>query len=187
MKVWLTIALAVLLSSTAFPVDPTPTEVKTREWKEFHPQFDIRNLDHYVDYTRAGKVVFRTIERTVTITDPNSKSDQGAKAAQHIIEFVADGKVFATIGLDKANALSWTVITDAPVEFSSGFAGIPSYNRRFFYVCVPKLDYFEYLEVSGTDVKSPPRTDEEYQKLKSGQIKWMAPGYVHELDHPEPR
>jgi len=183
MKMGILLAMAVLLTSVAFSADPTPVEAKTRESKEFHPQLNIRNIDRYVDYTREGKVVFRTIERTVVETD--LKGGPVASGVQHIIEFVADGKVFADVWLDGPNALNWDVVTNIAVEYKSGYAGVAeTERRRFINICLPSADYFEYLEVNGINIRPGTLSPDAYQRFKNAEMERMKSGYLHELDKP---
>jgi len=134
------------------------------------PQFDIFNSDKYVAYKRDGKTVFRTIERTVTIT-PKDSNQPSNKANNHIIEFIADGKIFASIALNKTTVLSCDLVSVEGVYFSSGLGGLPPFDKRFFYVCVPKWDYFEYLEITDTDVTLIPEMAEAYTSRKRAFIK----------------
>jgi len=164
------------LRSQAQPIASQP---QAREWTEKGSPdgLAIANSDKSVDYKRDGKIVFRTVERIVTVTaKPNQ---QVAKATQHLIEFVADGNVFASVNLDGASALNWTVVSGTPVYFTSGFSG--GTERRFFHVCVPKHDYYEYLEISGTEIKIPPETPDAARKR--GFIQVTGRGFIHTLGH----
>lgn len=158
---------------------PIASEPQTREWTQKSPPgaLAVTNSDKYVDYKRDGKVVFRAVERTAIWT---AKPDQQvAKNTLHLIEFVADGKVMASVVLDGASALSWTVISDTPVYFTSGFAKGPEW--RFFHVCMPAHDYYEYLEVSGTKVRLIPEQPGSYDASKKGFVKMTERGFLHQL------
>ena len=172
--------LGLLLIPVGLLAQPTPSEVQSREWTEKSPPqgVTISNSDKYVDYRRDGKIVFRATERTVTLT---WKSNQEAsKATQHLIEFVADGSVFASVMLDGASALNWTVVSGKPVYFTSGSVALGE-KRRFFHVCVPHHDYYEYVEVNGTEVKLSPETADSYAASKRAFIRMTERGIMHKL------
>jgi len=177
-RIFLALLFAVSLGAQAQPIASEP---QAREWTEKDPPngLAIVNSDKYIDYTRDGKIVFRTVERIVSVTaKPNQEV---AKTTQHLIEFVADGNVFASVALDGASVLNWTMVSGAPVYFTSGSAGGP--KRRFFHVCVPQHDYYEYLEISGTEVKLSPETPDSYTARKRGFIQMTERGFIHKLGH----
>jgi hypothetical protein len=96
-----------------------------------------------------------------------------------LIEFVADGNVFASVSLDGASAPNWTVVSGRSVYFTSGFSD--GTDRRFFHVCVPGYDYYEYLEIAGTDVRLIPEPAASYEASKRGFIEMTSKGFIHRL------
>jgi len=109
-----------------------------------------------------------------------SKRDQPiTRVSQHLIEFVADANVFAMMGLDQASALNWNLTSDTPVHFSSGLSERAGW--RFIHVCVPKYDYYEYLEVKGTEIKMPLAGKDSYLGAKRDFFRATEAGYIHKL------
>jgi hypothetical protein len=185
MKLTLIFLLAVCFVPLGSMAQAIPSQVQTREWSEKHPPrgMTLRNSDKYVDYRRDGNIVFRTVERTVTIGRAQPTDEESAKVVVHLIEFVADGNVFATVGLSGGSALNWTLNSVVPVHFTSG----PSRGAeaRFFYVCVPQHDYFEYLEIKDSEVVPTPDTPQSRANLKRHYMERTAKGFVHPLGKEE--
>ncbi|EDY19793.1 hypothetical protein CfE428DRAFT_2382 [Chthoniobacter flavus Ellin428] len=154
-----------------------PSEPKTFEWMEPHPQFKIAHSDNYVEYKRHGKVVYRTIERTTNVSMPSHPGKASAPVVTHHIEFIVNGEVIASVDLEKGDAMSWTLNSGAGLQFDSGYA-TPDKGTRFFQVCVPKFDYFEYVEISGSEAKSKPQSDSDYIKQKEAFIKMTDVGAI---------
>jgi hypothetical protein len=161
----LSTTLAITFACMASEVVPSPE--KTREWTEKDPPkgFTITNRDRYVDYSRDGKVVFRVIQRKIKIG--------GSEASQHFIEFVANGNVFASVPLSHPNF----VITSGDGVYIST-SGAP--EERSIWVCIPKSEYFEYIEVKGPEV-IPNRAGNGYDAMKQAYMKIAQKGFIHPL------
>lgn len=155
----------------------TPSEPKTADWIEPHPQFKIAHSDKYIEYKRDGKVVYRAVERTTQVSMPSHPDDVAEPVITHLIEFIADGKVFASIGLDKGEVRAWTLNSGTGVYFSS-VTTPPKGDSRSFWVCVPKRDYFEYVDVSDSEVKPHPESDSSYTAQKRAYIKMTEEGSI---------
>ena len=89
------LAFYIALSALGLNAEPIPSPPQVREWKETYPGGIINYSDKSVDYSRDGKVVFRTIERTSTV----SRTGHSSILIDHLIEFAAEGKTFASIVL----------------------------------------------------------------------------------------
>ena len=166
------------LHAIAWAANPIPSEPKTREWKEFNPQVLILHADNYVDYTRDGKVVFRLIERKTNIkaklTDPDDP------VITRYVEFIFDDKVFANVLYNNEGRLAPTLATGGGIYFSGHQTPkLPDQPSRFvFWVCVPKYDYFEYVEIGEKRVVTPPTSDERYLAMKGEMMKTAEKGYL---------
>ena len=160
------------------------SEVQTREWTEKVPRPDgprIFNSDKFVDYKRNGKLVFRKIVRKQAVAFPPDFKEFRDDLEGHHLEFVADGKVFATVTFDRTKVLSWLVNSGGPVYFTT--FGSP--DRRVFEVCVPQADYFEYLELNGTDIKQSFLSGDSYTQMKRAMMEIAARGHIHPLEKEE--
>ena len=179
MKCYTFLLIAALLFPVYSMAAPTAAPVKIREWSEnASGQIDsIVNHDKYVDYMRDGKVVFRMIERTVTVKFSNSS--QTVKAATDILEFVLNGNVIASVDFNKDAKGTCEMASGAPIYFSSG----STLDGSFFYICVPQENYFEYVETKGTELTFLP--DSTYEAMKATWIKKSQKGFINPLGHEE--
>lgn len=175
--------VAVLLIPLGYKlraVEVTVSEVQTREWtQKVSPDGKgpkILNHDKFVDYKRDGKIIFRKIVRKQTALFPGH--EEPGELAQHIIEFVANDKVFALMTFDESAIISWAITSEGPVQFS-GFSGSPSH--RFFHVCFPKADYYEYLQMDGTEIKQPLLGGDNYKSVKRAMIESTEVGFINPL------
>jgi hypothetical protein len=165
------------LHAVSLVANPIPSESKTREWKEYNPQVLILHVDNYVDYARDGKVVFRLIERKTNIkAKPDDPDDP---VITRYVEFIFDGKVFANVLYNREGRLSPTLATGGGIYFSGVQSNLPGQPWRFvFHVCVPKYDYFEYVEIGEKGVITPPMDDQRYREFKGGMMKMADKGYL---------
>jgi hypothetical protein len=181
----LVLTMAVLL----FPLgcelqaaDLTVSEVQTREWTQKIPRPDgprIFNSDKFVDYKRNGRLVYRKIVRKqATAFPPDFKKVFRDDVEQHSLEFVADGKVVATVMFDQTKVLSWLINSGGPVYLTA----LGSNGRSVIQVCIPQADYFEYLELNGTEVKPSPQSGDAYTQGKRAIIEEAAQGHIHLLE-----
>lgn len=179
--------VAVLLIALRCPLratELTVSEVQTREWAQKVPGPQgprIFNSDKFVDYKRGGKLVYRVITRKATAGfPPDFKKEPRLDLETHHLEFVADGKVFATVTFDETRVGSWFVSSGGPVQFLN--MGATNGRGRVFQVCYPQGDYFEYLELDGIAVKPSPQSGDSYTQTKRAMIESATRGHVHPLE-----
>ncbi len=70
------------------------------------------------------------------------------------------------------------MITPCAIYFSTGRA-VEKEGDRFFHICIPDQNYYEYVLVSDTKVSIPDHLD--YQKTKEANIRLTRKGFVQEL------
>jgi len=172
-------ALCVFLFPLMLRAEPTVSEPKKHTWLVTRPPqgFSIENNDTCVEYSRDGKVVYRTIERVVTVKK-NDGSGGSTSPKTWSIEFVANGKAFASVSVDQAATPVWQISCGHPIHFECLPAGNVRPTGRAFRVCVPKLDYFEYVELIDNKIVMKPMGTKEYEALKSYGIKMVEQGYI---------
>jgi hypothetical protein len=172
------LALCITLLPFALRAEPTAAEPRTYEWLQTLPgDFIVHNQDTCTDYRRDGKVVYRLINRSSYVSH---KSDRAAQPVNtHLIEFVANGKAFASVAIDAAATPNWRLTCGYPLYVECGGAGDMTPTGRAFRVCVPKLDYFEYVEVIANHVVDKPMSAEVYAANKKYGFEQVERGYIN--------
>ena len=177
MKALLSILGVCFFHAVSLEANPAPSEPQTRNWKEPHPQFSILHTDHYVDYKRDGKVVFRVIERKTTVK--MKADDPDASVITRHIEFIFEDKVFASVFYDGEGHLHPDLSVGEGISFSGQVANLPKEPWKFaFWVCVPKFDYLEYVEIGEKGIVTPPVTEEQHAAMKTAFMKTAKKGYL---------
>jgi hypothetical protein len=110
----------------------------------------------------------------------NDGSDSAASPKGYIIEFVANGKAFASVLIDNAATPNWQITCAYPMHVECLPEGnMPQHpNGRTFRVCVPKLDYFEYVEMIDNKIVNKPMDEQAYEFNKKYCIKEVERGYI---------
>jgi hypothetical protein len=97
----------------------------------------------------------------------------------HYIEFLFEDKVFASVLYDREGHLVPTLATGGGIYFWGVRSILPDEPGRFtFEACVPKYDYFEYVEVGEKGVVTRPQSDHEYLAFKAAMMKEANKGYL---------
>lgn len=170
-------ALCLVILPFTLKAEPTASEPRTYEWLQTLPNdFTVHNTDTCTDYRRDGKVVYRMIDRTVTVS---RKGDISTPRDMHFIEFLADGKAFASVAIDAAATPNWQLTCAHPVHIECLPAGDVKPTGRAFRVCVPKLDYFEYVEVIANHVVARPMSRQMYAADKKSNFEQVERGYIN--------
>lgn len=181
MKTLRMVAVVFLSLPVWLQAEPIASEEQMHEWTEPHPQLILRNLDKYVDYMRDGKVVFRVIRRTTNVkmkpTDPESLVET------RLIEFVCEDKVVASVNYTDDGHTSSTVQTAEGVFFSANEGKLPGQSKweLAFHVCIPKHNYYEYVEITNKEVIAQSESDEAFAQRKAAFIKMAEKGYIRTL------
>jgi hypothetical protein len=192
MKTMRVVAVVVLFLPCWLQAKPIPSEVQSREWTDPHAPIIIRHSDKYIDYKRDGKTVFRVIDRVTHVkVKPTDPDDPKTTATSRVIEFVFDDKVFASVAFDDEGHMTPTLQVGDGVHFSAGHQKMPEgvhlapdipKTRSFFHVCVPKYDYYEYVEINnGKEVIAQKESDEVFAVRKPAFIKMVEKGYISTL------
>lgn len=138
--------------------------------------------DSFKDYYRDGRLVLRLRDRTAShrIKDNGQKLGDPERSVDLLVPI--DGKVVFIIRLE-GKSQYFELSLPSGVYISSGQRIEGGESIRWFHLCIPDKDYYEYVEAKGAALSFP--AEATYAGTKKTFINIAKKGYITELQKGE--